>query len=242
MNVCDIVLIIILAVFGIEGYRKGFFRETLNVLGIVIVLYISFLLMNPLGNFLLEKLPIVSFSLIGVEIQSLSVLFYQLISFVILSVVLYIILNIILKITGLLSKVMGLNKILVFPFKLLGGVVGLVTGYIVLFFILLVLSVPFNAKIASYRDSKIKDIIIDNKIMMTKSIKKVSNSIDEVYDLTYRIDDDKNRLQNSDIYNAEVMDIMLKNRIVNISTIDKLIKEKKIKTYDKLNVVLDKYR
>ena len=77
---------------------------------------------------------------------------------------------------------------------------------------------------------------------MTSSVKKVSKSVDEVYDLTSRIDRDNNRKKNSDKYNADIMNIMLKNKIVSIDTIDELIKDKKITNDEKLEKVLVKYR
>ena len=242
MNYFDIIFIVILLVFGFEGFRRGLLRETVDVVGSIIVLYLSFIFMNPLGNLFLKWFPVFSLKIIGVEVPALTILLYQVIAFIIISVILYGILKIILNVTGLFAKVISLNGVLAFPTKILGGILGLVTGYIVLFIILIVFSFPLSSKFSSYRESKIKDYIIDNKIFMTSSVKKVSKSVDEVYELTSKIDKDDSRKKHSDKYNADIMNIMLKNKIVSIDTVDELIKKDKIENNKKLDKVLAKYR
>lgn len=242
MNYFDIFLILIIIVFGYEGFRKGLIREALTVVGSIIVFYLSFILMNPLGNLLLNYLPFFSIKLLDVSVPSLTILIYQVIAFIIIALILYSILKIILNVTGLFAKIISLNGVLAFPTKILGGVLGLVTGYIFLFFVLLVLSFPLSNNFKAYRESKVKDYIIDNKIFMTSSVKKVSKSVDEVYELTSKIDRDDNKKKNSDKYNADIMNIMLKNKIVSIDTVDELIKKDKIKNNEQLKIVLAKYR
>ena len=242
MNWFDIILLLIIIAFGYEGFRRGLLKEAVSVVGSIIVLYLSFIFMNPLGNLFFKWFPIFSIKIVDVKLESLSILLYQIIAFILISVTLYGILKLILNVTGLFAKVVSLNGTLAFPTKILGGILGLITGYITLFIILLVFSFPISSKFASYRESKVKDYIIDNKIFMTSSVKKVSKSVDEVYDLTSKIDQDKNREKNSNKYNAEVMNIMLKNKIISIDTVDELVENKKITTNKELNKVLKLYR
>lgn len=242
MNRFDIILIIILAVFALDGYHKGFFRETLNVIGLILVIYLSFILMSPIASILLKYLPVITLSIFGVEVEALNILIYQIIAFILLTILLYLAWRFIIDITGLLAKVIGLNSFLRIPLKILGGLVGIVTGYVVLFLILLALSIPLNNKFTSYHDSTLKDAILNNKILRINAVKKLNSSIDEIYDLSSRIDNDSNRMKHTKQYNAETMDIMLKNKIISIDTVDVLIKKEKIHTYDELNKVLLKYR
>lgn len=242
MNYFDIIFILILLACGYEGFRRGLLKEAVSVVGSIVVLYLSFILMNPLGNLFLKWFPIFSIKVIDVKLESLSILLYQIIAFVIISVTLYGILKIILNVTGIFAKIISLNGVLAFPTKILGGLLGLVTGYIALFIILLVFSFPLSSKFDSYRESKVKDFIIDNKIFMTSSVKKVSKSVDEVYSLTSKIDQDEKREKNADKYNADVMNIMLKNKIISIDTVDELVKNNKITTNKELNKVLKMYR
>lgn len=242
MNWFDIIFILIILAFGYEGFRRGLLKEAVSVVGSIIVLYLSFILMNPLGNLFLKWFPIFSIKIVDVKLESLSILLYQIIAFIIISVTLYGILKLILNVTGLFAKIISLNGVLAFPTKILGGILGLITGYISLFIILLVLSFPLSSKFDSYRESKVKDFIIDNKIFMTSSVKKVSKSVDEVYSLTSKIDQDEKREKNADKYNADVMNIMLKNKIISIDTVDELVKNNKITTNKELNKVLKLYR
>ena len=84
MNWFDIILIILLLVGGLEGFRRGFFREILKVGGFIIVLYLSFIFMNPLGNLLFKYLPLFSLHIIGIEIAALNILLYEIISFLLI--------------------------------------------------------------------------------------------------------------------------------------------------------------
>lgn len=241
MNYFDIIFGIILIVFGITGYKRGFFRETLNLVGLIAILYISFLFMGPIGDILLKYLPFLSLSIIGVEMEALNIFFYQVIAFIVLSVILYIVLEFVLTVTGLLSKIMGLNKFLRLPFRILGAVAGVVGGYIILFLVILAIGIPLNSRFSAYKDSKLKDHIVNNKILFTSQVVKLRDSINEIYDLTYVIDKDEKRLKHSDIYNAKVMDIMLKNKMVQKNTVEELIKRNKMHTYPKLESVLREY-
>ena len=145
MNYFDIIFGIILIVFAISGYKRGFFRETLNLVGLIAILFISFLLMGTVGDMLLKYLPFLSLSIIGVEIEALNIFFYQLIAFIILTIVFYVIWEFVLTITGILSKIIGLNKFLILPFKILGAVAGLIGGYIIIFLLLLAFGIPLNS-------------------------------------------------------------------------------------------------
>lgn len=242
MNIFDAIILIALTLFALEGYNRGFFQESLHVIGLVIVLYLSFILMNPLGNIFLQTFPIISLSIIGVEIESLNIIFYQLIAFIILFTIIYAILKLILIVTGIIGKVVGLKKLLKLPFKLLGIVVGLISGYITIFLLLVVLSIPLGSKFQDYRNSKIKDEILNNKIMQIKPIKRVTNSVTEIYTLANDIENDNKKIKHTKKYNASAMDIMLKNRLVSIEVIDSLIKQERLHNYNELNKILQKYR
>ena len=241
MNYFDIIFGIILIVFAIGAYKRGFFRETLNLVGLIAILFISFLLMGTVGDMLLKYLPFLSLSIIGVEMEALNIFFYQLIAFIILTIVFYVIWEFVLTITGILSKIIGLNKFLTLPFKILGAVAGLIGGYIIIFLLLLAFGIPLNSKFDTYKDSKIKNHIMNNKLLFTNEVIKVKDSINEIYDLTYVIDKDEKRLKHSEIYNAKTMDIMLKNKMVEKETIKELIKRNKIHTYKELDLVINKY-
>ena len=233
MNWFDIILIILLLVGGLEGFRRGFFREILKVGGFIIVLYLSFIFMNPLGNLLFKYLPLFSLHIIGIEIAALNILLYEIIS--------YVILNFILTITGLISKVISISKVINLPFKILGAIVGILSNYILIIFLLLILAIPLG-KVDAYRNSTLKNYFLNSPILITSQIKNLNSSINEVYDLTEEIKNDKSRIKHSDEYNAKSFDIMLKNKIVSIDTVDELIDNGKIRNYKDLDQVLNNYR
>ena len=241
MNWFDIILIILLLVGGLEGFSRGFFREILKVGGFIIVLYLSFIFMNPLGNLLFKYLPLFSLHIIGIEIAALNILLYEIISFLLISTILYVILNFILTITGLISKVISISKVINLPFKILGAIVGILSNYILIIFLLLILAIPLG-KVDAYRNSTLKNYFLNSPILITSQIKNLNSSINEVYDLTEEIKNDKSRIKHSDEYNAKSFDIMLKNKIVSIDTVDELIDNGKIRNYKELDQVLNNYR
>ncbi len=241
MNLFDVILIIIMLAFVAEGFRRGFFGEIALVITVIVVTYVSFTFMNPLGRIFFQYLPILSLHLVGVEIAALNILFYQVIAFLVIAIVTYIAINMILSLTGLLTKITGLKNVLKIPLKILGGITGLVTGYIFIFLVLFAFSIPL-AKVDLYRDSVLKDKFLDNKLLVIDSFANIRDCIDDVYNLTEKIDKDKESLKHSDQYNVEAIDIMLQHKLVTIDVMDELVRSNRIHSYKELDKLLNKYR
>ena len=61
MNIVDIIVILFLIASGVVGWKRGFFKELVMVVGTILVFYFAYKLKNPLGEFLLLRLPIFDF-------------------------------------------------------------------------------------------------------------------------------------------------------------------------------------
>ena len=61
MNIVDIIIIIFILLTGIVGAKRGFFKELVLCLGTILVFYLAYKFKDPLGNFLLLRMPMFDF-------------------------------------------------------------------------------------------------------------------------------------------------------------------------------------
>ena len=61
MNIFDIVIILILLMFLIVGWKRGVIKEAVSLIGIVLVFLLSFQFKGVLGNFFCETFPFIPF-------------------------------------------------------------------------------------------------------------------------------------------------------------------------------------
>lgn len=54
----DIIVILVIIFYLIEGYRNGFIKNFFELLGFILALYISFILNNPVSSFLVSNFPL----------------------------------------------------------------------------------------------------------------------------------------------------------------------------------------
>ena len=142
MNIIDIIIIIYILLSGIIGYKRGVFKELVLCLGTILVFYLAYQFKDPLGEFLLLKLPMFDFPNLFKGAITLNILVYQLLAFIIVLAVLLIIFNVIVSITGIFEKILRITIILGIPSKILGFLVGLVEGYVITFVVLFFLTQP----------------------------------------------------------------------------------------------------
>ena len=216
MSILDIAIILILIMGFIIGFKKGAIKEASSLIGIILVFLLSFSLMKPVGNFLCLYLPFFKFTNSLEGVQSLNIIIYQFISFIVIFSLLIGIYAFLLKISGIIEKMVDLTLVLLLPSKIIGGIICLITSYLIIFILLLL---PFK-KENLFKDSKLYPFILDKTPIVSKYTEKVKTCITEIYNL-----DDKLDTKEADIY---TVNLLLKYDIVNKNTIKKLIKEKKL--------------
>ena len=139
-------------------------------------------------------------------------------------------------ISGLLEGILKATIVLSIPSKILGALVGALENFFVVFIVLYFVSLPFfGYKVIN--ESKLKDKILHNTPLLSTFVEKNVTINDE---LTVLIDKYKNEEDRSD-FNLEVLDLMLKYKIVDVETVEDLIERDKLKI-DFVYSVLDKYR
>lgn len=221
MNVVDIIIILLILLSGIVGFKRGVLKEVVMLAGTIIIYVIAFTLKNPLGLILCKIFPF--FDLDG--LISLNILIYQLIAFVFIAGFLFSIYSIILKLTGILQKIVDLTIILTLPSKFLGLVFGLIEGYIVMFIILVTLSIPFR-EVDLFVNSSLSNTIINKSPILTKTMGGVGDAIFDIYDLTEKVS--KKSDENLDEINSDIIKVELDYKIISKEDLLEIIDMKKL--------------
>lgn len=218
MNIVDAVIIIVLLVGALAGFRRGLFKQAVLLLGLIFTLVLSFYLRVPVATFFYKNLPFFNFDGVLHGMSVLNILLYEVIAFLIVFSVLYLILRILLKISGLIEKLLRATIILGFFSRIGGAIVGLIEGYVIVFVLLFVFSQPF-INITGIEDSKYRDKILDNTPVLSDAVGNLRGVLDEV---EYIINSYKDETVD---FNEKTIEIFLKYDIITQENID-LLKEK----------------
>ena len=237
MNIFDIGIILLLLMFIIVGFKNGVVKELASLIGIIIVFYISFLLKGYIGNFLCLVFPFFNFYGPIEGMTSLNILLYQAIAFILVFSLLLGVYAFILKISKFLQKIVNMTIVLWLPSKMLGGVIGFISGLIFLYVILVLLMIPIGNH-PIYSESKLVDKIVYHMPVLSQTTSKFNKAIQDIAVL-------KNRVVNKAISinetNLDAIDIMLESNITNKSTIEKLIKLHRLDNIRNIDSILNKY-
>lgn len=237
ISILDIALILILFMFAVGGFRKGAIKEAVSLVGIVAVFVIAFLFKGVLGNLLCKFLPFFDFAgnLEGVTV--LNILLYQLVAFIIIYSLLFSVYVIVVKISSGIQKLVNMTIVLWIPSKIIGALIAFVTGYIVIFAVLLVLLIPLKDS-NLFKDSKVANYIVYDSPILSSSSESISNSINEIYDLSEELS--RGKIDKNEA-NLQTMDILLKYKIVNPKTAKQLVALDKLDGISGLEEVIESY-
>ena len=232
MNIVDIVIIAFIILSGVVGAKRGFFKEIVLCVGTILVFYFAYKFKDPIGEFLLLRMPMFDFPNLFKGVIVLNVLVYQLLSFIVVLAVLLIIFNVIISITGLFEKLLKITFILGLPSKILGFVLGLVEGYVITFVVLFFLTQPaFSFKI--FMESNLSTKILNSSPVLTNITNDTVTVVENIYDLKDETD--------TNVLNNKILDMMLAKKIVKPEIIETLHNQKKI-DFEGIETILEKYK
>lgn len=237
MNILDIVIALVLIMSAIIGFKRGAIKEVVSLVGIIIVFILAFSLKGVLGNVLCKWLPFFNFAgnLEGVTV--LNILLYQLIAFLIIYSLLFSVYMIVVKISGIVQKIVHMTVILWFPSKLIGAVVAFITGYVMVFVVLLALLIPLKDT-DIFKNSKFANYIVYDTPILASSSANISTSINEIYELGEDLS--KGDISKNEA-NVKTMDILLKYKVVSAETARELVVLDKLDGISGLDKVIEKY-
>lgn len=237
MNILDIVIVLILIMSAIIGFKRGAIKEVVSLVGIIIVFILAFSLKGVLGNVLCKWLPFFNFAgnLEGVTV--LNILLYQLIAFLIIYSLLFSVYMIVVKISGIVQKLVHMTVILWLPSKVIGAVVAFITGYVMVFVVLLALLIPLKDT-DIFKNSKFANYIVYDTPILASSSENISTSINEIYELGEDLS--KGDISKNEA-NVKTMDILLKYKVVSAETARELVVLDKLDGISGLDKVIEKY-
>ena len=104
INVIDVVIVLMILLAGVVGLKRGFFREIVMTIGYFLLIIISFWIKTPIGEFLAENLPFLTFGGKLIYMPVVNIVFYQMIAFIVVFAILAILFNVILITSKVLEK------------------------------------------------------------------------------------------------------------------------------------------
>ena len=234
-NIVDIIIVLTVALWGLYGFKRGFVKQGVMTLGTVLMFIIAFYLKNPVAEFLSLTLPFIKIpGLLGIE--ALNILFYQIISFIIVVSILEIVLNLLIKLSGIIETLLKFTIILGLPSKILGFILGVVEAIVIVYVVLVFLSQPmFNLKV--FNDSKLTPTILNN----VPGLSNVASGIVETFTDVYELTDKYSRTNDSAGYTRDAIDIMLIHKVIDVEYVEKLVEQNKV-TASGIDNVLNNYR
>lgn len=236
MGIVDIVIIILIIIGGIIGWKRGVIKEIVGTVGIALVTVFSFLLKNPVSIVLYENLPFFKFGGIFKGVTALNILLYELIAFLVVFIVLMFLYKLILLASGLIQRILDMSFLLGLPSKILGFLVGVIKMYLICFIAIYVLSFPlFNIKLV--KESTWAKFILNGTPVISKFIDENTEFIGEFASLKEKYDNTESANQ----FNYETLDLFLKYDIIDIKSARKLRERNKLKI-DGIDELLEKYK
>ena len=227
MNVVDVIIIALLILGGVAGFKAGVIKKLTDFIGMFVVIILAFYLKNYISVIMYENLPFFNFFGLINGIDTLNILLYEVIAFLVIFIALLFVLKVVLMLTGLVEKILKATVILRIPFKLLGSEVGVIEMYVYLFLILVIVSLPiFDSSFL--KDSKMNNFILNN----TPVLSGVSEEIIDIYGDVYNIIDNRKNKTNEQL-NEEILKVLIDKKVVTKESAKKLVDKNKIHINDK---------
>ena len=228
MNSLDIIIIVLFALGIFYGTRKGFLNGAISLIGLIIIITISFVFHSKIASILLKGMPFLTFKGAYKGITSLNILSYEAIGFLVVFIFLLCILGLILKVTGVLQKIIDYSMVLTLPSKILGVLVGFVNSLIVIFLMLFIM-LNINSTSKYVHDSKIASYIMENTFVLSNVTSDYFKSTEEINNVI----DGCKKEKNKKACNTEVANTLIKYDIIDKSTVLNLIGSGKLKNISK---------
>lgn len=233
MNIFDIVIILLILLSGVTGLKQGLLKSGINLIGTILIYIIAFKMKNGIGLFLCKVCPFFKFD----GYITLNILIYQLIAFVLIASVLFSIFAFILKLTGIVQKLIDLTVILDIPSKIGGFIVGLLEGYVVMFIIILILSVPLR-NVEMFSKSKLVNKMLNDTPILSSTLDGVDDAIFNVFNITSVVGEGEDKITK---VNLDIMKTYLDCKVITKDDAIKIIDTGKLNSINGIKEFVNKY-
>lgn len=236
MTIVDAILILFILSGAVLGFKKGAIKSLVALLGLIVLVVVSYYLKNNVANMLFDFVPFVNFTGSWEGLVTLNILLFEAGAYFAIFIVLYSILNLIIRVSGIVERILNATIILGIPSKIMGTILGFIEAIVFSFLVLFIL-LQLNETHALVENSVIARTIINKTPIVGTMINDTNKAIKEINDLNEVYKD----YDNKDIYNAEILKIMLKYEVVTPEVTQKLIDNRKL-DFDNVQNVLDEYK
>lgn len=234
MNIVDYIILVILILSAVKGFRQGLIPSIVNFVGVFLVFIIAFYLKAPISSLLYQNLPFLSFGGIFKGVIGVNILFYEVIAYGLTIILLGIVFGILKKISIGLQKLLNLTILLNLPSKIIGALIGILEG-ILFSFILLYIGSVINTTTKYVNESKYSSIILNDIPIINSVTNNLTKSTEEIYDTIVNNQNDTNKA------NLETIDILMKYDILSYDSANKLVQDNKLNIKG-INNVIEKYK
>ena len=233
VSLVDVIIILMIAMGAIVGFKNGAIKEGTKFVGLFVVIILSFMLKDKLMILMYENLPFFNFFGIIKGLDAINILFYQLVSFLVIFAAFMFVLKVILVVTGLVEWLLKMTVFLSIPSKIIGLFVGALEFYVYLFIALYVLNMPiFNLTLVN--ESKFGNTILED----TPILSELVDDTVEVYSDVWNVIKNRGDLSNKQV-NTLVLATLLDNELITIESARELVESNYIVIED--NSILDNY-
>lgn len=236
MNLLDYIIIIVLILSALMGFKKGFISSVVAFAGTVLVIILAFYLKNPISSLLYEHLPFFSLGGKFAGMSIVNILIYEAISYVVTLVVLSFILGIVVKISGVFNKLVHATIVLTLPSKILGAICGFIEGVIIVFILVFVLGL-ISPLSSLYNESKYAEALLEKTPVLSNIVGDTYKSIVEIYDIAIKNENKEDKTA----ANLDSLNILLKYEILSPNTAEKLLNDGKLEI-DGASDIINNYK
>lgn len=234
MNIVDYIILVILILSAVKGFRQGLIPSIVNFVGVFLVFIIAFYLKTPISSLLYQNLPFLSFGGIFKGVIGVNILFYEVIAYGLTIILLGIVFGILKKISIGIQKLLNLTILLNIPSKIIGALIGILEG-ILFSFILLYIGSVVNTTTKYVNESKYSSIILNDIPIINSVTNNLTKSTEEIYDTIVNNQNDTNKA------NLETIDILMKYDILSYDSANRLVQDNKLNIKG-VNNVIEKYK
>lgn len=220
--VLDIIIIGLLALGGIIGWKAGVLKSLVKLVGLISITILALTFKGSLASFLMDFLPFANLGGAFDGLLSINIFIYNAISFIIIFILLYCLLNIVLSITGFLDTLLKFTVVWILPSKILGAIVGVFEYW--LFILVLVFTLAqFPISSDFVYTSNIAPVMMKYTPIIGPLVRTTANSMDQINEL----------LKNNDGLTERELDLQILTRalssgIISKDQLNRLIEEEKL--------------
>ena len=226
MSIVDAIIILFLILGALIGFKKGFIKTMVSLIGVILVIVLSFYFKTPIATFMYNYLPFWDFG--GLSI--LNIFLYESIAFLLVFVLLSSVVGIIINITGIIEKLLNVTIVLGFFSKILGAIAGVLEMIVFIFIAAFVLA-RINVTSELIMESSWARTILARTPVLANVAGPTYNALSEIYELQkeYADTDDK------EAYNVDALTSLIRYGVISKEQAKKLIDDGKLKITTEVN-------